>query len=79
MPVYIDHLGDGRFPTHHWPAVRVEGQAVAAVRAFVPSIVAPAEPFAVAVRSEDKNVRVRQLDGAMARSSPIWIGGEESR
>ncbi len=54
FPVYLDLEGDGNFMQPAWPAVPVLGKReVAAVTVFVPSIVAPGEPFRVVVRSED--------------------------
>ena len=54
FPVYLDLEGGGNFFQPRWPAVEVIGKpAVASVAGFVPSIVAPGEPFDVSVRSED--------------------------
>ena len=55
VPVYVDHSGDGRYPTHNWPAFRVVGGEPARVVAFAPSVVEPGEAFELAVRSEDVN------------------------
>ena len=55
LPVNIDHSGDGRFPTHPWPAFKVVGAGVARAKGFAPSIVEPGETFELAVRSEDVN------------------------
>ncbi len=55
LPVNIDHSGEGRFPTHQWPAFKVVGAGVARAKGFAPSIVEPGETFELAVRSEDVN------------------------
>ncbi len=55
LPVYVDHEGEGRYPTHAWPAFGVVGAEAASVRAFAPSVVEPGEAFDLAVRSEDAN------------------------
>jgi hypothetical protein len=54
LPIYVDFEGSGLFLTSAWPGVTVAGRReVAAVRAYVPSVVAPGEPFELSVRSED--------------------------
>ena len=55
LPVYIDHSGNGNYPTHHWPALQVVGSSAAGVKVFAPSVVEPGEAFELAVRSEDVN------------------------
>ena len=55
VPVYVDHSGDGMFPSHNWPAIQVVGAEASRVKGFVPSVVEPGEAFAMAVRSEDVN------------------------
>ena len=55
LPVYIDHSGEGRYPTHNWPAFQVVGASAARVKGFAPSVVEPDEPFELTVRSEDVN------------------------
>ena len=55
VPVYVDHSGDGTYPTHNWPAFRVVGAEAARVKGFAPSVVKPGEAFELAVRSEDVN------------------------
>ena len=55
VPVYVDHSGDGRYPTHNWPAFQVVGGEPARVTGFVPSVAEPGEVFELAVRSEDLN------------------------
>ncbi len=54
FPVYLDLDGGGGFMQPAWPGVEVVGKReVSAVTAFAPSIVAPDEPFALTVLSED--------------------------
>ena len=55
LPVYVDHSGDGRYPTQSWPAFQVVGAGVARMKGFAPSVVEPGEGFELAVRSEDVN------------------------
>ncbi len=55
VPVYVDHSGDGKYPTHNWPAFQVVGAEAVAVKGFAPSVVEPGEAFELAVRSEDVN------------------------
>ena len=55
LPLYVDFTGDGLFLSLDWPGLTVIGQPVVeAARLFVPSIVAPGEPFLLSVRSEDR-------------------------
>ena len=76
VPVYVDHSGDGNYPTHNWPAFRVVGAAVARVTVVAPSVVEPGEAFDLAVRRED--VRFNRATGAMppyrvtVNGQPLW-------
>ena len=36
VPVYVDHSGDGMYPSHNWPAFRVVGAQASRVKGFVP-------------------------------------------
>jgi hypothetical protein len=54
LPLYLDLDGSGTFLTPVWPGLEVVGGGVHAVRAVAPSVVAVAEPFELAVRSEDE-------------------------
>jgi hypothetical protein len=54
LPVYVSFKADGPLLTPAWPPIRLEGNAVAKVKAFAPSIVRPGEKFELAVRSEDE-------------------------
>jgi hypothetical protein len=53
LPVYVSLMKDGPMITPAWPPVRVQGNAVAAVKGFAPSIVKAGERFELALRSED--------------------------
>ncbi|MYC67791.1 MAG: DUF3604 domain-containing protein [Acidobacteriia bacterium] len=76
LPVYVDHSGDGRYPTHHWPAFEVAGAAAARVKGFAPSVVEPGEAFELAVRSEDVNFNRARSDIPAYRVS---LNGEPFR
>ncbi len=53
LPVHVDHSGQGKYPTHHWPSFTVTGSGAAAVKGFAPSVVEPGETFELAIRTED--------------------------
>jgi len=53
LPIYVSLKADGPMLTPAWPPIRIQGNAVAAVKGFAPSIVKPGERFELAVRSED--------------------------
>ncbi|MBX9602455.1 MAG: DUF3604 domain-containing protein [Bryobacteraceae bacterium] len=52
-PIYVSLTPNGRFLTPVWPGLTVTGNQAASVRATAPSVVAPGEALAVAVRRED--------------------------
>jgi hypothetical protein len=55
LPFYVDLEGTGTMLAPVWPTFGVSGRPEASfVNGVVPSIVAPAEPFSLAVRSEDR-------------------------
>ncbi len=55
LPVYVDLDGSGDLLSPRWPGLEVIGRPeVRGLRAFVPSIVAPDEPFELWVRGEDE-------------------------
>jgi hypothetical protein len=53
LPVYVSLKADGPMITPSWPAMRIQGNSVAAVKGLAPSIVKPGERFELSVRSED--------------------------
>ncbi len=54
LPIFVDIDGSRRPMALIWPAFRVVGSRVHAVKGFAPSIVEPGEKFSLAVRSEDR-------------------------
>ena len=76
LPVYVDHSGDGTYPTHNWPAFQVAGASAARVKGFAPSVVEPGEAFDLAVRSEDVNFNRARSDIPAYRVS---LNGEPFR
>jgi hypothetical protein len=54
LPFYVDLEGKGTFFTPRWAPISIAGGAVTGVSAIAPSVVAPDQPFALSVRSEDR-------------------------
>ncbi len=54
LPIFVDLDGSRRPLALNWPAFRVVGAEVAAVKGFAPSVVEPGEEFKLSVRSEDR-------------------------
>ena len=54
LPIFVDLDGSRRPLSLNWPAFRVVGAEVTAVKGFAPSVVEPGEKFTLAVRSEDR-------------------------
>jgi hypothetical protein len=74
FPVYLDLEGTGHFFQPAWPGVQIVGKTEPyAVAAFVPSIVAPGEPFDLTVRWEDN--RYNRVSGP-APAFEIELNGE---
>ena len=76
LPIYVDLDGSGNFLTPGWPAFSILGNSAAGVTAVVPSIVAPEEPFTLAIRWEDD--AGNRATGEMP-AAEILVNGEPFR
>jgi hypothetical protein len=67
LPVYVDLEGRGHMLSPEWPYYQLVGRPETAfVNAIAPSIVAPGERFALAVRSEDRH------KNPVSGATPAW-------
>ena len=77
LHVYVDIEGKGDLLRPAWPSFEVLGrEEVRYVNAVAPSVVAPDEPFTLAVRAED---RMKNLSSGVMPALEVLLGGEPFR
>ena len=77
LHVYVDIEGNGDLLRPTWPSFEVLGrEEVRYVNAVAPSVVAPDEPFTLAVRAED---RMKNLSSGVMPALEVLLGGEPFR
>ncbi len=77
LHVYVDIEGNGDLLRPAWPSFEVLGrEEVRYVNAVAPSVVAPDEPFTLAVRAED---RMKNLSSGVMPALEVLLGGEPFR
>jgi len=77
LHVYADIEGTGDLLRPAWPSFEVLGRdEVRSVNAVAPSIVAPGEPFTLAVRAED---RLKNLSSGVMPALEVLLDGEPFR
>ena len=77
LHIYADIEGNGDLFRPAWPSFEVLGrEEVRYVNAVAPSIVAPNEPFTLAVRAED---RMKNPSSALMPALAVYLNGEPFR
>ena len=77
LHVYVDIEGNGDLLRPTWPSFEVLGrEEVRYVNAVAPSVVAPDEPFTLAVRAED---RMKNLSSGVMPALEVLVNGEPFR